>query len=117
PLTPWGEDRVSVELYWQADANDYDLAVTDDRGASVGRCATHRGDDRCCSVVSFKPEGHCTYQVQLRQTRGQGGPFHLVVLGGGLRYATRQGSIACPADNPAVLAVGAVHGDGRRASY
>src|SRR5439155_5680244 len=42
---------------------------------------------------------------------------HLVALGGGLECVTARGSVACPADGPAVLAVGAVNHFGLRAGY
>jgi subtilisin family serine protease len=116
-VTPWGSQRVSVELYWQADDNDYDITVTDDRNTIVGEAATLHGQDRCCTTVNFLPDGWRNYQVQVRLARGTGGPFHLVVLGGGLDIADARGSVACPADGAAVLAIGAVHSDGCRASY
>jgi subtilisin family serine protease len=58
-----------------------------------------------------------TYEVHVRLLSGRPGPFHLVVLGGRLGIATANGSISCPADNPAVMAVGAVTKDGRRLAY
>lgn len=115
-LSPWGPERVSVELYWKPGA-DYDLIVTDARGNAVGNLAAHRGADRSCSVVHFLPREYDSYRVQVRLKEGKPGAFHLVVLGGGLSYATASGSISCPADCPAVLAVGAVHDDCQRAGY
>jgi subtilisin family serine protease len=116
-VTPWGQDRVSVELYWQADDNDYEITLFDDRNHVVGEPATFHGNDRCCTTVRFMPDAWRNYHVQVRLTHGKGGLFHLVVLGGGLDEATARGSVACPADGPNVLAVGAVHDDGCRASY
>ena len=40
-----------------------------------------------------------------------------LVLGGGLAYSSRQGSIAFPADGPEVVAVGAVDHSGRQNAY
>src|SRR5439155_4205012 len=45
------------------------------------------------------------------------GNFHLVALGGTLSIVTSEGSIACPADGPEVIAVGAVTQDGQRLAY
>lgn len=124
-LSPWGSERVSVELYWQP-GRDYELVVTTSTGRRIGKTATYCGEDRCCSVIQFMPEEDKTYRVQVRRkqtrlpaNRAEKSPdnFHVVVLGGGLSYATARGSISCPADCPAVLAVGAVHPDGRRAGY
>jgi subtilisin family serine protease len=55
--------------------------------------------------------------VCVRGLQGKPGRFHLVVLGGGLAWTTANGSIACPADGPAVLAVGAVDAGGGRVGY
>src|SRR5262249_40640851 len=49
--------------------------------------------------------------------QGKPGNFHLVVLGGSLSTVTSQGSVACPADGPEVIAVGAVTSTGRRLDY
>jgi subtilisin len=55
--------------------------------------------------------------VRVKQTGGKPGSFHLISLGGGLRYATTPGSIPFPGDGPEVIAVGAVDSTGQRASY
>jgi subtilisin family serine protease len=114
---PWGHERVSVELYWQAGDDDYEVKVIDERGEPVGHANAYRGSDRACSIVHFHPADWKKYQVQVKQKRGKGGRFHLVVLGGGLEYHDARGSVACPADGAGVMAVGAVHADGARASY
>lgn len=116
PLTPWTAERVSVELYWRPGA-DYDLSVIDDLGRPAGPTLMHRGEDRYCSVVSFLPKPYGDYRVQVKKATGHGEPFHLAVLGGGLQHATSRGSVCCPADSAAVLAVGAVSHDGKRAGY
>src|SRR5262249_23493817 len=81
-------------------------------GGKPGRSAT-------VIVARFLPELHHTYQVTVRQKPGAptGKPFHVVVLGGTLEFATAEGSICCPADGAGVLAVGAVNADGRRQAY
>jgi hypothetical protein len=116
-LNPWGNERVSVELYWPRDQNEYELEVTTEKGEPIGECVRHRGADRCSTVIHFQPNELRTYQARVRLARGKGGAFHMVVLGGSLQHTTAQNSVACPADNPAVLAVGAVQHDGKRASY
>jgi subtilisin family serine protease len=120
-LIPWGNERISVEMCWQPGAN-YELSVWDAAtGAEVGRTRGRIGlrgkTKRCCAVVHFVPESGCTYCVRIRRLWGQPGRFHLVALGGGLSEATVNGSIPCPADGPAVIAVGAVDGAGRRVCY
>lgn len=116
PLTPWGDERVSVELCWQEGA-EYELIVSDTQtGDVIGR--DHRDENRPrCAVVRFMPKGRRTCSVRMKLIGGKPAPFHLVSLGSGLHYATEAGSVAFPADGPEVIAVGAVDSDGRRAAY
>jgi hypothetical protein len=114
-LTPWGKDQVSVELCWQSDAS-YELLVIDRASGTV--VAHGRGSGKhSCAVARFRPRPYHPYAVRVRLVRGAGGPFHLVALGGSLACVTARGSIAFPADGPAVLAVGAVNQDGQRTAY
>ncbi len=115
-VTPWGTEPVTVELYWHGDA-DYDLCVRDEAtGAEVGRSpAAEPG--RCSAVVRLDAHRPQRYAVRVRLAHGRPGPFHLVVLGGGLAHTTARGSVAFPADGPEVVAVGAVDADGNRAPY
>jgi hypothetical protein len=120
-LTPWGTDQVSVEMCWRPGA-EYQLSVREAAtGKVVGRsCGTIGGEgirQRSCAVVRFTPRPRHTYHVRVEQTGGKAGRFHLVALGGGLAFSRTRGSIACPADGPAVLAVGAVNKEGQRTSY
>jgi hypothetical protein len=115
-LTPWGDERVSVEVSWQEGA-EYEVIVRDvTTGEVVGR--DHRDDNGPrCAVVRFVPKGGRTYAVSLKLIGGKPAPFHLVSLGSALHYATEAGSVAFPADGPEVIAVGAVDADGQRAAY
>jgi hypothetical protein len=116
-LTPWGDDRVAVELCWRPGPN-YDLLVWDETTGSVaGESLSRRGARRCCAVVHLHPAAGHRYHVRVRLAHGKAGSFHLAVLGGGLACATPRGSIACPADGSEVIAVGAVDHHGRRACY
>lgn len=116
-LTPWGKERVSVELYWQPGCRFhlyvYDATTATEVGHSTGRC----GPRRCHAVVRFQPEPEHRYAIRVKRVQGPTLPFHLVALGGNLGCATCGGSIAFPADGPEVIAVGAVDEAGRRASY
>jgi hypothetical protein len=111
---PWGTDRVSVELYGQH-VDQYELYVRDQAtGNEVGHRFKKNPGAR---VVRFDPEAGASYFVQVRLKKGRPTPFHVVALGGNLAVTTCGGSICCPADNPAVLAVGAVDQEGHRQSY
>jgi hypothetical protein len=116
-LTPWGEERVSVELCWQT-KTDYDLCVYDrTAGAEVARSPGSDGSDRGSAVARFVPEVGHAYSVRVRLVHGPSGPFHLVALAASLQYANANGSIPFPADGPHVIAVGAVTTDGQRLHY
>jgi subtilisin family serine protease len=117
PIAPWGSERVSVELCCPSGAG-YEVIVWDATTSErVGgmRSVDARGGGH--AVVGFLPESGHDYRVRVRRLRGGSGGFHLVVLGGGLRYARSPGSIPFPGDGPEVLAVGAVDPAGRRLSY
>ncbi|HEV3238148.1 MAG TPA: S8 family serine peptidase, partial [Gemmataceae bacterium] len=74
-------------------------------------------ENRSCAVVRFNPQAGHTYHLKIKQVAGKRGDFHLVVLGGGLKYATAAGSIPFPGDGQEVIAVGAVDEEGRRQPY
>jgi hypothetical protein len=117
PLSPWGSDRVSVELCWQDEAS-YELAVLDGAtGKDVGKSRPSRRTGYGCVSVHFHPESGRTYRTRVRLVSGKPGPFHLVALSSGLEHATQRGSIPFPGDGAEVIAVGAVDEDGQRMSY
>ncbi len=116
-LVPWGSNRVSVEMFWRPGAQ-YRLTVLDaNTGSPVGRSVVRSGKGKTCAIVRFTPQARHGYLVRVQRVAGQTGSFHVVALGGDLRGSTARGSIACPADGAAVIAVGAVTSDGRRAWY
>jgi subtilisin family serine protease len=124
PLSPWGNERVSVELYGRV-GGEYELSVYDQGTKRPVGQAVLRGlpnDPKYgCAVVRFQPEAGRSYVVRLRRLHVTGAAkdesLHLVALGAGLEHSTARGSVACPADGPGVLAVGAVDEDGRRLFY
>jgi hypothetical protein len=116
-LTPWGKERVSVELCCPVGA-EYEMRVFDGKtSAEVARSKLRKGKDRGGAVVRFKPLAEHTYRVRLRLTKGKAGAFHCIALHSGLAWATARGSICFPADGSAVIAVGAVDKEGKRAGY
>jgi subtilisin family serine protease len=116
-IRPWGGERVSVELCCPASAV-YEVFVTDATARRlVGRTRSADEGGAGSAVVAFVPESGHEYHARVRQVRNAPGGFHLVVLGGGLRYTSCQGSIPFPGDGAEVLAVGAVDQTGRRLSY
>lgn len=116
-VTPWGAERVTVELYGQP-GTDYELSVRNTMtGREVSRSLTRTQEQRCQGSIRLEPEPGQSYQVRVRLVKGQPGRFHLVALGAHLRHSTAEGSIAFPADSPHVIAVGAVDENGRRFEY
>jgi subtilisin family serine protease len=115
PVTPWGSDRVSVELSAPAGAA-FEVRVVDRDGTEVGRAVNRDGTS--AAVVRFLPESNRGYHVRVRRLSGdRRATFHLVALGAYLGLTTPGGSVTFPADNPDVVAVGAVDESDRRLSY
>ncbi len=123
-LNPWDDGRVAVELYGRS-VSDYELIVRDAESKKpVGERIVHRYSRQAhpceCVVIRFVPTEDKDYEILLRSRKDSANPedrFHLVVLGGLLDHYTSEGSIPCPADGPAALAVGAVNDEGRRWDY
>jgi hypothetical protein len=91
-VTPWGTERVSVELYGSPGGR-YDLLVYDAlTGTLVGQSPASLNSRvsgrRTCAVVRFTPLPGRLYAVRVRSPQpAEGGSaprFHLVVLGCGL---------------------------------
>jgi hypothetical protein len=117
PLTPWGEEEVSVELCCPLGAT-YEITIYDSaKETAVARSVASEGKGRGGAVVHFLPQSDRTYHVRVRLVRGKAGLFHCVALHSELEYATANGSICFPADGPEVIAVGAVNKQGQRAAY
>jgi subtilisin family serine protease len=116
-VTPWGTDCLSIEACWSTSA-DYDLVVLDAvTGREIGRSLARPGASRWCAVVRFEADQARDCHVRLRQVRGEPSQFHLVALGGSMRYSTAKCSVPFPGDGPEVVAVGAVDATGQRVDY
>jgi subtilisin family serine protease len=116
-LTPWGKDRVAVELCCKT-GTTYELIVSDSESGDVvarSGAPVEAGSD--CRVARFNPTAGHSYRVRTRLVAGKPGSFHVVALGAGLKETSAAGSVAFPADGPEVVAVGAVDHAGKRASY
>jgi subtilisin family serine protease len=115
-VTPWGDERVSVEVCHPAGAGFVVQVVSTITGAEVGRATAEPGG--CCDVVRFLPSAGGRYAARVwPATPSAAGAFHPAVLGGWLGTATERGSIPFPADGAEFAAVGAVEATGKRASY
>ena len=117
-VSPWGSDRVSVELYAPAGSARFELSVCDaNTGAVIGKASSLAAGDRSTAVVRFEPENSRTYAAHVRRLSEGPSRFHLTSLSADLEISTPQSSVAFPADGPEVIGVGAVDMDGRRMSY
>jgi subtilisin family serine protease len=116
-ISPWGDERCSVELYWQPGA-DYDLYVYDaDTGKQVGLAHTEHHRDRSCAVVYYQPVAGHHYDARVRLVRGPAGKFHLCTMESTLDITTDEGSVCFPGDSPTVVAMGAEDGTGKKVWY
>jgi subtilisin family serine protease len=116
-LTPWGDEKVAVELCCKT-GSSYEIVVFDkETGAEVARTPESNKLKGGSSVLRFDPKSGHNYRLRVRLVGGTEGTFHILALHSGLSEATPAGSVAFPADGPEVVAVGAVDHDGKRASY
>jgi len=116
PLTPWGEDRVAVELCCKAGSR-YELLVYEHDGTKEVTLSKEAPKEGGCVAVRFEPKAGHSYRVRVRLTGGKAIPFHLTALHAGLKEVTSGGSVVFPADGPEVIAVGAVNQENQRTSY
>jgi subtilisin family serine protease len=115
-VTPWGEERVSVEVCHPAGVGYVVQVVSSTTGAEIGRATTPPGG--YCDVVRFLPTAGGRYSMKVWPTTpNSAGAFHVAVLGGWLERSTERGSIPFPADGPEFAAVGAVEATHHRATY
>ena len=116
-LTPWNDDRVSVELLGPPQAR-FAIEVLDRMSRrAVGETLVYRGTDRSSAVTRFQPEPGHEYSLRVCRSEGKVEQFHVVALGAWLEYSSARGSIPFPGDGPEWLTVGAIDADGKRASY
>jgi hypothetical protein len=117
-LTPWGKERVAVELYARP-GTDYELSVQDAATAQeVGCAATGRIlSDASSAAVRFVPQDSHAYRVRVRRLRGPAGTFHLTTTFASLEHTTAPSSVCFPADGAAVIGMGAVDSKGHRQWY
>ncbi len=116
-LTPWGDERVAVELCCKT-GSSYEMVVFDsETGAEAARTPEASKAKGGSTVLRFEPKSGHDYRLRVRLVGGTPGTFHILALHSGLGEATPAGSVAFPADGAEVVAVGAVDHAGKRASY
>lgn len=100
------EQETRFYLHWDDLAAHYVLHLFDEAGAEVARSASAASP----AELAFTPPISARYSFRIRQEAGP--PAHLTLFVSGGRYPLEShqvaaGSLAYPADSPAVLAVGA----------
>ena len=116
-VTPWGSERVSIELTC-APTSNYALEVLDAAdGRAIGEAANFRGPDRHVAIVRFVPQPGHSYRLRVNNSEGKPGRFHLVALAAWLECSVARGSIPFPGDGAEWMTVAAIDGDGHRLAY
>lgn len=118
-ITPFSEERVSIEWTSSADLEGELILVEVRRGVELQRVRSRPGEGYATAVLRFVPHPTEQYALRVRFTdkKRSSGRFHLTVLGGKMHFSTTRSSIPFPGDGAEVIAVGAVDGKGRRVSY
>ena len=117
-VSPWYEDRVSLDVCWSDPEARYKLEVIDPDTGKPAEDVTYREQtDPPASVARFVPKSGKSYAVRLRQEKGKPGKFHLNALQAYIDQVRLAGSIPFPGDGPEVVTVGAVDLDLKRASF
>jgi subtilisin family serine protease len=121
-LTPWGPERVAVEIYGPTKARCEVEVSEEATGAVIGTVALQADvvENWGQGVIRFEPRPGQDYVVRLRcgaEARAVRDKFHLVALGANLAEYSQSGSIPFPGDGAHVMAVGAVDKQGKRLSY
>jgi subtilisin family serine protease len=120
-ITPWGNERIAVELYG-GDAGRCVIQIHDAKTHEIVYRAesTAAANSRMTTVaLRFDPEPGQQYELAIRCSSMVAGEekVHVVVLGGNLEHGSRQGSIPFPGDGAGVVTLGAVDRDHRRLAY
>lgn len=116
-LTPWGNDRIFVELIGGPQSRFRVEIVDRAIGNAIGETRTYQGSDRYIEAVRFLPKSGHSYSIRVLRLTNHSDAFHLIALGAWLQHSSTAGSIMFPGDGPEWLTVGAVEADGARSTY
>lgn len=117
-ISPWSEERVSLELCWSDPEAKYALeVVTPDTGEPAPGCNYKEHADPYSATARFIPKSGQSYAVRVKQVAGKPGKFHFNSLAAYLGEVRLAGSIPFPGDGPEVVTVGAITLEGKRASF
>jgi hypothetical protein len=110
-----GDQPVFISMIWNdpwgSSNNDYDLLVlrADDLSLVAYSAETQDGDDDPREAISFIPQSGISYGVAIQKASGSAKNIHVKMeTQNPLLYYVPATSLCIPADNPNVIAVGAV---------
>ena len=117
-ISPWSDERVSLELCWSDPEAKYALEVVNpDTNEPAPGCTFKEHADPYAATARFIPKRGQSYSVRVKQLKGKPGKFHFNSLAAYLGEVRLAGSIPFPGDGPEVVTVGAITLDGKRASF
>lgn len=116
--SPWGEERVYLEMCWTDGEAKYEIEVIDPATGLPAPEVSYKTRTEPASVSArFTPKYGQRYAARVKQTAGRPGRFHMNSLYAYLDENRIAGSIPFPGDGPAVVTVGAVTHEWERTSY
>ncbi|HEX4609838.1 MAG TPA: S8 family serine peptidase [Urbifossiella sp.] len=117
-VSPWGEERVYLEMCWPDAEAKYAVEVIDPDTGRPAPDVTYKERTEPASVSArFTPVYGQKYSLRVKQTAGRPGKFHMNSLYAYIDECRLAGSIPFPGDGPEVVTVGAINHDGARASF
>jgi subtilisin family serine protease len=118
-VSPWGSERVFLEMCWSDPDAKYAVEVVDPDTGAPAPDVTYktRTDPPSVSARFNRTSFDQKYAVRVKQTAGRPGRFHMNSLYAYLTDCRLAGSIPFPGDGPEVITVGAINHDGARASF
>lgn len=118
PLSPWAEVPVKVSLLHKPGVV-YEVSIHQGAHSEpIARQLSLLEGDLVGIALSFTPRRGASYSLRIRHLSGMADTFHCVVRQASLGVHQPMGSICCfPADNAAVVTVGAVDWTGKRIDY
>lgn len=117
-VSPWGSERVYLEMCWTDPAAKYEVEVVDPATGLPAPDVTYKERTEPASVSArFTPVYGQGYALKVKQTAGRPGRFHMNSLYAYMDECRLAGSIPFPGDGPAVVTVGAINHFWERASF
>jgi hypothetical protein len=113
-LIPYGQMPIKIAILHKP-GNVYEILVTEGGDREVIARRVSESGNLASAGLSFTPRRNARYWLRVRLVRGKASRFHCVVRYADLAITTDGDSVCCfPADNAAVVTVGASNWAGKR---